>query len=94
MGITAENVAEKYKISREDQDAFAVESQRRAAKAIEDEKFKAEIVPVEIKDRKSTRIIDTDEHPRPETTLEKLSSLKPAFNRKRNCYGRECLRQK
>jgi acetyl-CoA C-acetyltransferase len=81
MGITAENVAEKYKISREDQDAFAVESQRRAAKAIADEKFKAEIVPVEMSDRKSTRIIDTDEHPRPETTLEKLSSLKPAFNK-------------
>ena len=81
MGITAENVAEKFKISREDQDAFAVESQRRAAKTIADEKFKAEIVPVEVKDRKSTRIVDTDEHPRPETTLEKLSSLKPAFNK-------------
>lgn len=79
MGITAENVAEKYQISREDQDAFAVESQRRAAKAIADEKFKAEIVPVEVKERKGTRIIDTDEHPRPDTTLEKLSTLKPAF---------------
>ncbi|MCH6264541.1 thiolase family protein [Neobacillus citreus] len=79
MGITAENVAERYQISREDQDAFAVESQRRAAKAIADEKFKAEIVPVEVKERKGTRIVDTDEHPRPDTTLEKLSSLKPAF---------------
>ncbi|MFC4799279.1 thiolase family protein [Neobacillus sp. GCM10023253] len=79
MGITAENVAEKYQISREDQDAFAVESQRRAVKAIADEKFKAEIVPVEVKERKGTRIVDTDEHPRPETTLEKLSGLKPAF---------------
>ncbi|WP_423798048.1 thiolase family protein [Neobacillus sp. SAB-20_R2A] len=79
MGITAENVAEKYQISREDQDAFAVESQRKAAKAIADEKFKAEIVPVEVKERKGTRIIDTDEHPRPDTTLEKLSTLKPAF---------------
>ena len=79
MGITAENVAEKYNISREDQDAFAVESQRRTAKAIEDEKFKAEIVPVEIKDRKGKVIINTDEHPRPEITIEKLSSLKPVF---------------
>lgn len=79
MGITAENVAERYNISREDQDAFAVESQRRAAKAIEEGKFKDEIVPVEITEKKRTLTIEVDEHPRPETTIEKLESLKPAF---------------
>jgi acetyl-CoA C-acetyltransferase len=79
MGITAENVAERYNISREDQDAFAVESQRRAVKAIEDGKFKDEIVPVQVTEKKRTLTIETDEHPRPETTIEKLASLKPAF---------------
>jgi acetyl-CoA C-acetyltransferase len=79
MGITAENVAQRYNISREDQDAFALESQRRAAIAIEDGKFKDEIVPVEVLERKRTVLIDTDEHPRPETTMEKLANLKPAF---------------
>jgi acetyl-CoA C-acetyltransferase len=79
MGITAENVAERYNISREEQDAFAVESQRRAAKAIEAGKFKDEIVPVQITEKKRTLTIETDEHPRPDTTIEKLASLKPAF---------------
>ena len=79
MGITAENVAEKYCISREDQDAFAIESQQRAAAAIEKGKFKEEIVPYEVKTKKGTILFDTDEHPRPETTLEKLGQLKPAF---------------
>ncbi|MGP4061035.1 thiolase family protein [Halobacillus sp. H74] len=79
MGITAENVAERYAVSREDQDAFAIESQRRAAEAIEHGRFKDEIVPVEVKERKSTVTFATDEHPRPNTTLEKLSSLRPAF---------------
>ncbi|MFJ7930650.1 thiolase family protein [Peribacillus sp. NPDC096448] len=79
MGITAENVAQRYNISREEQDAFSVESQRRAAQAMEEGKFKDEIVPVQVSDRKSTVIIETDEYPRPDTTMEKLASLKPAF---------------
>lgn len=78
MGITAENVAETYQISREDQDAFAVESQRRARKAIESGSFESQIVPVEIKTRKSTTVFQVDEHPR-ETSIEKLSHLKPVF---------------
>jgi len=81
MGITAENVAEKYKVSREDQDAFAIESQRRASAAIEEGKFKEEIAPFEVKTKKGSFIVDTDEHPRPDTTLEKLSTLKPAFRK-------------
>jgi acetyl-CoA C-acetyltransferase len=81
MGVTAENVAEKYQISREDQDAFALESQRRADTAIREGKFIEEIVPYEIKTKKETFLFDTDEHPRPETTLGKLSSLKPAFRK-------------
>ncbi|CAH0344059.1 thiolase family protein [Bacillus sp. CECT 9360] len=79
MGITAENVAERYNISREDQDAFALESQLRAAKAISMNIFHEEVVPVEIKERKHTFLFQQDEHPRPETTIEKLSSLKPVF---------------
>jgi acetyl-CoA C-acetyltransferase len=79
MGITAENVAEKYQISREDQDAFAAESQRRAAEAIEDGVFAEEIVPVEVKTRRQTNLVNHDEHPRPGTTIEKLSMLKPVF---------------
>lgn len=79
MGITAENVAQRYNISREEQDAFSLESQRRAAQAMEEGRFKDEIVPVQVSDRKSTVIIETDEYPRPDTTMEKLASLKPAF---------------
>ncbi|MEW9675589.1 thiolase family protein [Lentibacillus sp. L22] len=79
MGMTAENLAERYDISREDQDAFAVESQRRAARAIEKGTFKDEIVPVEVKEKKQTRIVEQDEHPRPGTTMEKLAKLRPAF---------------
>ncbi|RFU64771.1 thiolase family protein [Peribacillus glennii] len=79
MGITAENVAEKYDISREDQDAFALESQQRAGKAIAQGKFKDEIIPIEITEKKHSFTFDTDEHPRPETSIEKLSSLKAAF---------------
>lgn len=80
MGITAENVAAKYGITREMQDQIAYESQRRAAAAIAAGKFKAEIVPVEIPQRKGEPLIfDTDEHPRPDTTLEGLAKLKPAF---------------
>ncbi|WP_165995856.1 thiolase family protein [Bacillus sp. Cs-700] len=79
MGITAENVAEKYQISRGDQDAFAAESQRRAAVAIEDDVFAEEIVPVEVKSRRQTNLVNHDEHPRPGTTIEKLSMLKAVF---------------
>lgn len=76
MTRTAENVAERFNISREEQDAFAVESQRRAAAAIQDGYFKEEIVPVEVKEKKNTFIFDTDEFPRPGTSMEALARLK------------------
>lgn len=80
MPQTAENVAQRYAIFREDQDAFAYESQQRAKKALEENRFAEEIVPVVYKDRKgSEMVVDRDEHPRPETTLEKLGKLKPLF---------------
>ena len=77
MTRTAENVAERFNISREEQDAFAGESQRRAAAAIAAGYFKEEIVPVEVKEKKNTFIFDTDEFPRPSTSMEVLSKLKP-----------------
>ncbi|KOP82341.1 acetyl-CoA C-acyltransferase [Cytobacillus solani] len=80
MPETAENVAKEYAISREEQDRFALESQRRAREAIQNGLFKVEIAPVTYKDRKGNECIaEQDEHPRPETTLEKLSQLKPIF---------------
>lgn len=80
MPKTAENVAEKYGISREEQDQFALESQKRAKSAIENGLFDDEIIPVAYMDKKGKEItISQDEHPRPETTYEKLSSLKPIF---------------
>ena len=80
MPKTAENVAQDYKITREAQDQFAVESQQRAKKAMEENRFENEIVPVIVKDRKGNEtIVDQDEHPRPETTLEKLGKLRPIF---------------
>lgn len=78
MGLTAENLAEQYDISREAQDAYALESQTRAARAIEAGLFKDEIVPYEVKQRKQTIVFDTDEHPR-KTSMEKLAKLKPVF---------------
>ncbi len=81
MGITAENVAEKYGITREMQDQIAYDSQMKAAKAIESGRFKDEIVPIEVKKKKETIIFDTDEHPRPQTTLEGLAKLRPAFKK-------------
>ena len=82
MGITAENVAERYGITREMQDAFSAESQRRAAEAIASGKFRDEIVPVPIPQKKGEpKIFDTDEHPRPETTVEALAGLRPAFKK-------------
>ena len=79
MPETGENVAEEFQVTRADQDAFALRSQQRAAKAQADGYFAAEIVPVEIAGRKQTVTIDTDEHPRPETTLEQLAKLKTPF---------------
>lgn len=78
-GMTAEAVAEKFKVSREDQDAFALESQRRAIAAIDAGKFKEEIIPIEIIKGKETVIFDTDEHPRRGLTIDKLAKLRPAF---------------
>ena len=80
-GVTAENVAEKYNVSREEQDQFALESHQKACKAIKDGKFKDEIVPVEVKKKKETVIVDTDEGPRPGTTAESISKLRPAFKK-------------
>jgi 3-oxoadipyl-CoA thiolase len=82
MGETAEEVAARYRISREDQDAFALESQRRAARAIEDGRFDAEIVPVPVTDgRGRTVTVAHDEPPRPDTTAEALHGLRPAFRK-------------
>ena len=81
MGITAENLAAKHGISREEQDAFAVESQRRAAAAIAAGHFKSQILPIVKQTRKGEVIFDTDEHPRPGTTVEALAKMKPAFKK-------------
>ena len=80
MGVTAENVAAEQAISRADQDAFALESQRRAAAAIAAGHFKAEIAPYDVPSRKGSVVFDTDEHPKA-TTLEALAGLKPAFRK-------------
>jgi len=80
MGITAENLTQKWSISREEQDAFALESQNRAAAAIADGRFKSQIVPITFETRKGTTVFDTDEHPRM-TTLEALGKMKPAFKK-------------
>ncbi|CAO1658922.1 Acetyl-CoA acetyltransferase [Halomonas sp. NYA30] len=81
MGITAENLAEKYGITREEMDKFAAQSQQNAANAIKEGKFKSQIVPVEIPQRKGDPVVfDTDENPR-EVTVEKLASMKPAFKK-------------
>ncbi len=81
MGITAENVAEKYQITREAQDAFAVGSQHKAEAARRDGRFKAEIAPVTIKGRKGDTVVDTDEYIRDGATLEAMAGLKPAFKK-------------
>lgn len=78
MGITAENVAKAHNVSREDQDAFALESQQRAAAAIAAGKFRDEIAPFEVQQRRGSVIFDTDEHPK-STTAEALAGLRPAF---------------
>ncbi|SHN78692.1 thiolase family protein [Desulfitobacterium chlororespirans] len=81
MGITAENLAEMYGISREEQDEHALESHRRACRALKEGKFKEEIVPVEIVTKKETRLIAEDEHPREDVTLESFAKLRPAFQK-------------
>jgi acetyl-CoA C-acetyltransferase len=81
MGITAENLAVKHGISREAQDAFSVESQTRAAKAIAEGRFKSQIAPITLKTRKGDVVFDTDEHPRAGTTMETLAKMKPAFKK-------------
>lgn len=80
MGVTAENVAEKYGISREDQDSFALESQKRAKQAWDNGKFDSQIVPIEVKTKRETFQFAKDEHMR-ETTLEQLAGLKPVFKK-------------
>ncbi|KLK92340.1 acetyl-CoA acetyltransferase [Microvirga vignae] len=81
MGITAENVASKWQISRDSQDSFAAESQRRAAIAIKEGRFKDQILPVEVRKGRESISFDTDEHPKGETTRESLSSLRPVFRK-------------
>ena len=82
MGITAENVAEQYGITREDQDSFALQSQKRAVAAVEAGRFKEEIIPVEIPQRRGEPLVfDTDEFPRKDVSLEGLSKLRPAFQK-------------
>ncbi len=82
MAITAENLAEKYKISREEADAFSIRSQQRCKAAFDDGRFKAEIAPYPITDRKgNVTNLDRDEHPKPESTLESIGKLKPVFKK-------------
>ena len=81
MGITAENVAEQWHLTREMLDEFSANSQQKCEKAMAEGKFKEEIVPVEVKGKKGSVIVDTDENPRPGTTVETLARLKPAFKK-------------
>jgi acetyl-CoA C-acetyltransferase len=81
MGVTAENLAEKWNITREEQDELAAESHRRAAAAIEEGRFKEQIFPIVKKTRKGEVTVDTDEHVKPGTTVEKLAGMRPAFKK-------------
>jgi len=81
MGSTAENVAQKFQITREQQDEFAAASQRKAGEAMKAGRFKDEIAPVTVKGRKGDTVIENDEYPKPETTLEILQKLRPAFSK-------------
>jgi acetyl-CoA C-acetyltransferase len=81
MGVTAENLAEKWQLTRDEQDAFAVESHRRAAVAIQEGRFKSQIVPITIKSRKGDVVFDTDEHCKPDTTMETLGKMKAVFKK-------------
>lgn len=82
MGVTGENLAKMYNITRREQDELALLSHHRASQAIKENKFKDEIVPVEIKTKKETFLVDTDEHPRPDISLDNLAKLKPVFDDK------------
>ncbi len=81
MGNTAENIAQKWQITREEQDAFAAASQQKAGRAMQDGRFKDEIVPYSVKTRKGETVVDTDEHPKPDTTPEGLAKLRAAFSK-------------
>ena len=81
MGTTAENVAEKYQLTREEQDRFAADSQRKAGEAMKAGRFKDEIAPVTVKTRKGETVVENDEYPKPETTAEALAKLRPAFSK-------------
>jgi acetyl-CoA C-acetyltransferase len=81
MGITAENVAQRWQVGRAEQDALALESQRRAGRAIDEGRFASQIVPIEVKRGRATATFDTDEHPKPATTPEALAALRPAFRK-------------
>jgi acetyl-CoA C-acetyltransferase len=81
MGITAENLADKYSISREEQDELAAESHRRAQRAIEEDRFAGQILPIELKTRKGVTVFEQDEHVRFDCTSEAMSSLRPAFKK-------------
>ncbi len=81
MGVTAENVAAEHQIAREEQDAFALESQKRTGAAQAEGRFAAQIAPFTIKTRKGEIVFDTDEHPKPDTTMEALAKLRPAFRK-------------
>jgi len=81
MGITAENCAERHGVTREEQDALAVEGHQRATRAIAEGRFKEQILPIEVKTRKGVTIFDTDEHPRADTNMETLAKMKPAFKK-------------
>jgi len=81
MGVTAENLVEKWQLTREEQDAFACESHRRAAMAIKEGRFKSQIVPITVKSRKGDIVFDTDEHCKPETTMETLGKMKAVFKK-------------
>ena len=81
MGVTAENIAELYNITREQQDEYALLSHQRACQAMADGLFTDEIIPVEVKTRKGTQIVDTDEHPNPEASMEMAAKLKPVFKK-------------
>lgn len=79
MGITAENIAEAYMITREQQDQFAVDSQKKAIEAVENHLFESEIVPVEVTSKRESKMVKVDEYPNHTTSIEKLASLRPAF---------------
>ncbi|MFP4499511.1 MAG: acetyl-CoA C-acetyltransferase [Candidatus Hydrogenedentota bacterium] len=81
MGITAENVVEQYGLTREEQDQFAIASQEKCGAAMNAGRFNDEIVPITVKQRKGETVVDTDEHPKPGSTLEKIAGLRPAFKK-------------